>query len=177
MISLRAVGLLLTAFFTFSFGFGLLALEGASLVYSGLGHFEAIGCVLGAPTVTFLAIARMGLADSLTVSVVTVAGAEGAISVGRSSVMPSSKGLPGGDLVGGRGDGGLVSGGFVDNESSRSVMDTSSGGGQMQSTIGLLCPLLPPPQGSFPRPGKAPTVASLQLLSYLPQGGPSLFVT
>ena len=82
-ISRSAVGLFLATSFTFSFGFGLLALEGASLVYSGLGHFVAIGRFLGAPTVSFLAIACMGLADSLTVSAVTVTGAEGAMFVGR----------------------------------------------------------------------------------------------
>ena len=120
------MGLFLATSFTFSFGFGLLALEGASLVYSGLGHFVAIGCFLGASTVSFLAIARMGLADSLTVSAVTVAGAEGAMSVGRSSVMPFSKGLLGGDREAGKVDGALVSGGFVVKESSRSVMVTSS---------------------------------------------------
>ena len=127
MISLSAVGLLLAVFCSF----GLFALEGAIRVYSGLGHFAATGCFFGALTVTFLDIARIGLVDSLTVSLITVVVAEGAISRGRSSDIPASKGLLGGDLVSGRGDGVLVSGGSVVSDTNNSVMVTFSvsGGG------------------------------------------------
>ena len=57
--------------------------------------------------------------------------AEGAISGGRSSDIPASKGLLGGDLVSGRGDGVLVSGGSVVSDSNNSVMVkfSVSGGG------------------------------------------------
>ena len=115
------MGLLLAVFCSF----GLLALEGAIRVYSGLGHFAATGCFFGALTVTFLDIARIGLVVSLTVSLITLVVAEGAISSGRSSDIPASKGLLG------RGDGVLVSGGSVVSDSNRSVMDTFSvlGGG------------------------------------------------
>ena len=162
LISLSAVGLLLAVFCSF----GLLALGGAIRVYSGLGHFSATRCFFGALTVIFLDIARIGLVVSLTVSLVTVVVAEGAISAGRSSDIPASKGLLGGDLMSGRGDGVLVSGGSVDSDSNRSVIDTFSvsGGVQVQGTIGWPWPLLPPPQGSFPLVEKAPACTSLQLL-------------
>ena len=117
------MGLLLAV----SFSFGLLALEGAIRVYSGLGHFSATRCFFGALTVIFLDIACIGLVVSVTVSLVTMVVVEGAISAGRSSVIRASKGLLGGDLVSGRRDGVLVSGGSVVSESKISVMDTVSG--------------------------------------------------